>query len=284
MKKLTHISICLLLAVLLTVTGCSFNPSSDFPQGTEGTQTETPSDTSEEKPDNTPSEDNPSTTPEKDDKPSGGDEEKPDNTPSEDNPSTTPEEDDKPSGGDEENPPISDTLRDPTDIEKRMLDVHYLAINECQNAWLAENVPWASSATKPEGASISYSYSSSERVYTLRLYIKNFKYQDKTDTLVITNGIIRAEFTLEEIIPAGFTPNDLFTSEDKWLAVDMYVDSHFTFNNSKEEYWTTGTKMTSENYIKEDFTLNGQRLNYTFEIDNTAPVPDPPEIVIEELV
>ena len=119
MKKLTHIIICLLLAVLLTATGCSFTPSSDFPQGTEGTQPETPSDTSEEKPDNTPSEDNPS---------------------------TTPEEDDKPSGGDEEKPPISDTLRDPTDIEKRMLDVHYLAINECQTAWLAENVPWASSA------------------------------------------------------------------------------------------------------------------------------------------
>lgn len=259
MKKLTHIIICLLLAVLLTVTGCSFNPSSDFPQGTEGTQPETPSDTSEEKPDNTPSEDNPS---------------------------TTPEEDDKPSGGDEENPPISDTLRDPTDIEKRMLDVHYLAINECQNAWLAENVPWASSATKPEGASISYSYSSNGLVYTLRLYIKNFKYQDKTDTLVITNGTIRAEFTLEEIIPAGFTPNDLFTSKDKWLAVDMYVDSHFTINNSKEKYWTTGTKMTSENdtEVKEDFTLNGQRLNYTFKIDQTPPVPDPPEIVIEELV
>ena len=94
MKKLTHIIICLLLAVLLTVTGCSFNPSSDFPQETEGTQTETPSDTSEEKPDNTPSEDNPS---------------------------TTPEEDDQPSGGDEEKPPISDTLRDPTDIEKRII-------------------------------------------------------------------------------------------------------------------------------------------------------------------
>lgn len=205
--------------------------------------------------------------------------------PSEDNPSTAPGEDDTPSGGGEEKPPISDTLRDPTDIEKRMLDMHCNAISACQNAWLSENnIPGGSPVTKPEGASLIATYSSSGRVYTLSLDIKNFEYKEGTDTLVITNGNLRTEFTFKESIPAGFTPEDLFTSEEEWFAMDMYVDSHFTFNGSSKEHWTTGTIMTSAtaNEVK-DFTLDGQRLNYTFPIVDTPVIPDPPEIP-EELV
>lgn len=258
MKKITYITISMLLALLIAVTGCSLNPSGDSSQGTEETLPGSPSDTPEEKPDNTPSEDNPST--------------------------TNPGEDDKPSGGEDENPPISDTLRDPTDIEKRMLDVHCHAISECQSVWLAENdVPGAPPATKPEGASLIASYSSSGRIYTLSLDIENFTYKEGTDTLVITNGNLRTEFIFDESVPAGFSPEDLFTSEEKWIAMDMYVDSHFTFNDSKE-YWTTGTIMTSETSTEvKDFTLDGQRLNYTFPIVDTPVIPDLPEIP-EELV
>ena len=256
MRKLSFIFVCLLLAVLIAITGCSFNPAGDSSQETEETQPGTPSDTPEENPDNTPSEDNPS---------------------------TAPGEDDTPSGGGEEKPPISDTLRDPTDTEKRMLDMHCNAISACQSAWLSENnIPGGSPVTKPEGASLIASYSSSGRVYTLSLDIKNFEYKEGTDTLVITNGNLRTEFTFKESIPAGFTPEDLFTSEEEWFAMDMYVDSHFTFNDSKE-YWTTGTIMTSAtaNEVK-DFTLDGQRLNYTFPIVDTPVIPDP--VIPEELV
>ena len=108
MRKLSFIFVCLLLAVLIAITGCSFNPAGDSSQETEETQPGTPSDTPEENPENTPSEDNPSTAPGEDDTPSGG--------------------------GDNSDKPNSPTFT--RDEQERILDLNFEATMLAINEWV----------------------------------------------------------------------------------------------------------------------------------------------------
>lgn len=233
MRKLSFIFVCMLLAILLALTGCSFDPAGDSSQETEETQPGIPSDTPEENPDNTPSEDNPSTAPGSDDKPSEG----------EDNP-------DKPN---------SPTFT--RDEQERILDMNFEATMLAVNEWVRSE-GYADISTPPEASTTTHvitdSYKITGNTLDLTLSVTGYEYKDGADTLTIKNGKVGLVMIYDVQIPADvedqlkwcFTNN-----ESAIMSMRTSIDNEITYNEYSGLTTTGGYDLLKQE--ASDFKLNG---------------------------
>lgn len=234
MKKITYIFICMLLAVILALTGCSFNPAGDSSQETNETQPEAPSDTPEEDPDNTPSEDNPSTAPGGEDEPSGG----------EDN---------------------SDKPNSPTftrDEQERILDLNFEATMLAVNEWVRSE-GYADIPTPPEASTTTHvitdSYKITGNTLDLTLSVTGYEHKDGADTLTIINGEVGLVMIYDVQIPVDvedqlkwcFTNN-----ESAIVSMRTSLDNEITYNEYGGLTTTGGYDLLKQE--ASDFTLNGK--------------------------
>ena len=236
MRKLSFIFVCMLLAILLALTGCSFDPAGDSSQETEETQPGIPSDTPEENPDNTSSEDNPSTTPGSDDKPSEG----------EDNP-------DKPN---------SPTFT--RDEQERILDMNFEATMLAVNEWVRSE-GYADIPTPPEASTTTHvitdSYKITGNTLDLTLSVTGYEHKDGADTLTITNGKIGLVMIYDVQIPDD-VENQLewcFTYDDPTVSVNKMsttINNEITFNEYSGLTTTGGYDLLKQE--ASDFKLNGK--------------------------
>ena len=234
MRKLSFIFVCMLLAILLALTGCSFDPAGDSSQETEETQPGIPSDTPEENPDNTPSEDNPSTAPGSDDKPSEG----------EDNP-------DKPN---------SPTFT--RDEQERILDMNFEATMLAVNEWVRSE-GYADISTPPEASTTTHvitdSYKITGNTLDLTLSVTGYEYKDGADTLTIKNGKVGLVMIYDVQIPADvedqlkwcFTNN-----ESAIMSMRTSLVNEITYNEYSGLTTTGGYDLLKQE--ASDFTLNGK--------------------------